>query len=52
MDALTKRQMNRLNNTLIVLCMLTLLGMALLKKPFECSCTLVSTAPHAQAINR
>jgi hypothetical protein len=51
MDEITKRQMNRLSNIIIAVCVIALIGIALLKRPATCSCTQVSSAPQTQVVN-
>lgn len=51
MDEITKRQMNRISNVMIAICVATLVGIALFKKTITCSCTQVSSAPQTQVVN-
>jgi hypothetical protein len=50
MDKITKRQMNSLNNYIIVVCLATLIGIVLFKKSMTCSCKEVTSAQHIRVV--
>ncbi len=51
MDDITRRQMNRISNLMIAICVATLVGIAVFKKSITCSCKQVSSTPQTHVVN-